>query len=127
MDARIKAEWIKALRSGEYKQAKGDLRVRLDPEGKEYGFCCLGVLCDMYAKEKGIEKPWSGEGVGGCGDGVYTKFNGKQRNGTLVQEVKDWAGLEYGNGKYTADNSLAIDNDNGKTFAEIADIIDKNF
>jgi len=34
-------EWVKALRSGEYKQGQSYLRSR---DGK---FCCLGVLCDL--------------------------------------------------------------------------------
>lgn len=42
MDAKLKADWVKALRSGEYKQA----RFRLKTEG---GFCCLGVLCEVAA------------------------------------------------------------------------------
>lgn len=38
MDKKIKTKWLKALRSGKYKQAKGYL---FDGEGH----CCLGVLC----------------------------------------------------------------------------------
>jgi hypothetical protein len=38
MPKKLKAEWIKALRSGEYKQTK---EVLCNNEG---GFCCLGVL-----------------------------------------------------------------------------------
>lgn len=38
MDAKLKAEWIAALRSGQYKQAREALR-----DGD--GYCCLGVLC----------------------------------------------------------------------------------
>lgn len=37
MDAELKAKWIAALRSGEYKQATGMLR-------DEGCYCCLGVL-----------------------------------------------------------------------------------
>ncbi len=33
-------EWVKALRSGKYKQGEGSLRY----EGKH---CCLGVLCEV--------------------------------------------------------------------------------
>lgn len=36
----IKEDWIKALRSGKYKQGTGCLR-----KGDEY--CCLGVLCEV--------------------------------------------------------------------------------
>jgi len=34
-------EWVKALRSGEYKQGQSYLRSR------DSKFCCLGVLCDL--------------------------------------------------------------------------------
>lgn len=47
--------WIKALRSGEYKQTTQSLR-------DSKGFCCLGVLCDLARKDGGDkwEKDWSG-------------------------------------------------------------------
>ncbi len=40
MDAKLKADWIAALRSGEFKQ--GHLRL-----GDKRGYCCLGVLCKV--------------------------------------------------------------------------------
>lgn len=44
--------WIKALRSGQYKQGVGLLRSNrnIDGDGPEY-FCCLGVACDVFHKE----------------------------------------------------------------------------
>ncbi len=39
MNKRLKAMWVKALRSGEYPQGGG---VMLSDSGK---YCCLGVLC----------------------------------------------------------------------------------
>lgn len=36
----VKREWLKALRSGKYKQTTGELF-----DGK--GFCCLGLLCKV--------------------------------------------------------------------------------
>jgi hypothetical protein len=44
----VKKAWLKALRSGEYKQARYSLR-RETPEGG-YKYCCLGVLCDLHRK-----------------------------------------------------------------------------
>ena len=44
MKPEIQAEWVAALRSGEYKQGTGVLRS----EANE--FCCLGVLCDLAVK-----------------------------------------------------------------------------
>ena len=40
MDAKLKALWLEALRSGNYKQTSNEL---FDGEG----YCCLGVLCDV--------------------------------------------------------------------------------
>ena len=40
MKAEFKKKWIKALRSGKYRRAQGQLR-------KGRGFCCLGVLCHI--------------------------------------------------------------------------------
>lgn len=37
--------WIRALRSGEYKQTKGAL-AKQRPDGTD-GFCCLGVVADV--------------------------------------------------------------------------------
>lgn len=47
MNPEIKTKWVEALRSGKYKQGKKSLRSR---EGDKY--CCLGVLCDLYAANK---------------------------------------------------------------------------
>lgn len=41
MNKEVKAKWVAALRSGEYKQGKG----RLKNINNEY--CCLGVLCAL--------------------------------------------------------------------------------
>lgn len=48
MDARLKTQWLEALRSGKFRQAQGTL---LDEDG---AMCCLGVLahiqgCDLSA------------------------------------------------------------------------------
>lgn len=40
MDKKLKVKWLKALRSGRYKQTKERLRDGI-------GYCCLGVLCTI--------------------------------------------------------------------------------
>lgn len=54
MDKKIKDKWIKALRSGRYKQIQG----RLHDNG---AYCCLGVLCRVQkiplAKFDGLSIP----------------------------------------------------------------------
>lgn len=42
MDAQLKAKWVEALRSGEFKQGQGKLH-----NPKEDSYCCLGVLCKL--------------------------------------------------------------------------------
>lgn len=44
MNQKIKRAWVKALRSGKYKQGKNQLRNQYDE------FCCFGVLCDLHAQ-----------------------------------------------------------------------------
>lgn len=40
MDKEIKSKWLKALRSGRYKQTQTMLK-------DDIGYCCLGVLCTV--------------------------------------------------------------------------------
>lgn len=48
MDAKLKADWVKALRSGEYRQTKFNFE---DGEG----FCCLGVLCKIAGRQTELD------------------------------------------------------------------------
>jgi len=46
---KIMKRWIKALRSGKYKQTSGKLQ---DTDG----FCCLGVACELFNKSNTIDE-----------------------------------------------------------------------
>lgn len=46
MNKKLKAKWVKALRSGKYKQGRGQL---YNPKTKRY--CCLGVLCRLGGRD----------------------------------------------------------------------------
>lgn len=98
-------KWVAALRSGEYQQTTGRLR-------KDGGYCCMGVLCDVYAKE----------GLGQWGDTFTDSFC------VAPADVYMWAGLRGGEGAFGQDreyNCLTCQNDQlGKSFSEIADIIE---
>ena len=112
MNAKIKARWLKALRSGRYKQAKEQLRTGFQPG--PYSYCCLGVLCDLARKS----------GIGEWDDG---KFNGHA--GDLPEVVVDWAGLESSNPEVMTRagiDYLANLNDGGRTFKQIANYIEKS-
>ena len=55
MNPQVKEKWVNALRSGEYSQCDGKLR-------SADGFCCLGVLCDLYSQEP-FTKGWVSHNV----------------------------------------------------------------
>ena len=83
MKADIKAKWVAALRSGQYAQTEGVLR-------RENEYCCLGVLCDLYAKETGMEWfPQKNE----C-------FTMHGNDSMLPYEVQRWAELPHEHGAY---------------------------
>lgn len=117
MNAEVKAKWLAALRSGEYKQGTGGLV-------QNGCFCCLGVLCDLYAKQVGLDA-WHDDSF--YSDGVFISDEGDDlRDGNCdfpPNEVVQWAGLASENpnaGKKT----LSVENDDGVSFAEIADLIE---
>ena len=101
MNAEIKRRWIEALTSGKYKQGTMTLH------GGD-AFCCLGVLCDLYATDHGLA--WSE----GSDAGTLSR-----QAAVLPIEVVRWAGL-FGNSPV----NLAIYNDDGMTFVNIAKIIE---
>ena len=121
MDKTIKKLWVDDLR------ANGDLQGREDLyDGKK--FCCLGRLCQIYI-DAGNEGSWS-KGVDGA-----VRFMGHNvvEGYTLPPVVRDWAGLESVDpiidNEYslvTLNDGISEDNVHSHTFAEIADLIEKN-
>jgi hypothetical protein len=109
MNPQIKQKWVDALRSGDYQQGQCYLRTNS-------GFCCLGVLCDLYGKENNVE--WQHNEVVG--------YFYENHSFSLPSSVLEWAGLEYCNPRVDDEtNSLAGLNDKGSTFIEIANLIEE--
>lgn len=109
MDAAVKQKWVAALRSGEYTQGKGGLKQLVEDEVQH---CCLGVLCEV------LETPQR------RAEDQSVWFFGTEENnhhGFLTEPVLAQAGLSD-----DAQHKLASMNDQGRSFAEIADYIDKN-
>lgn len=119
MNPRIKQRWLEALRSGEYKQTTENLQDCR-------GFCCLGVLCDLHAKERGTNWVRLNDN--------YELYGEAQ---TLPLSVQEWAGLDNDMGgvvdfdyedddvMYVKSESLPVINDTwNKNFNEIADLIE---
>ncbi len=112
MNKEIKEKWVTALLSGDYIQGKGKLKNFSNQ------FCCLGVLCDIHQKET-EEGEW------------IMKYNQSSYKNAIEASiglppsfVLKWAGLSNTQiDGYT--QTLDELNDNGATFKEIADIIEK--
>jgi len=111
MNLQIKQKWVDALRSGEYQQTQERLR-------KEDGFCCLGVLCDLYGKENNVE--WNL-----ANNGHNYEFQDKESH--LPSSVIEWSGVEDHNPYIIGGiGTLSGLNDKGFIFNEIADLIEEH-
>lgn len=135
-------KWVNALRgttiTGEklktkYKQTTGALK-------DQAGFCCLGVACDIFAKDnKKARAEWCDiTGVGVDRPAGYENFSIQgvtQCSSFLPSEVMIYFGLDdidpmvlfVNNKKKKTEDTLSSLNDAGTSFAKIATIIEKTF
>lgn len=88
MDAKIKARWVKALRSGKYLQGQQQLRTVNSENPKQDQFCCLGVLCDIVDKSKWGIGPLGGDSGDVAARGVYDGKTAMPPN-----DIRERAGL----------------------------------
>jgi hypothetical protein len=151
MRLEIQNEWTYALTSGEYQQGQSALAIH-DNDGPTY--CCLGVLCELAANAGILTRDRAMHPDLGCDVTIYQDADGARHQSYLPWSVVEWAGLEdYAAGSQenagTLDgtemgtvsgtdirinpaitgwtsNTLGGENDNGATFAEIANLI-RNF
>lgn len=98
MNAELKAKWVAALRSGEYQQIKGKLH-----DGK--GYCCMGVLHRLVTG-RAPKSYWGLEAYDGSLDLDFDEC--ERPESTRVD----------------GDTTLMHMNDQGKSFAEIADYVE---
>jgi hypothetical protein len=117
MKAEIKQQWLEALRSGKYMQGQGQL-VCMD-EDSVTGHCCLGVLADIAGlqPDRFACEGYLGEG----GDNSTDLGLGPWENPGDAQFNSDDQATHT-----TVQRKLAGMNDQGKTFAQIADWIEAN-
>ena len=117
MNPEIKAKWVAALRSGEYKQGKRYLK-----SGDTY--CCLGVLCDIAAQE----------GLGEWTKPVDDGYKGREGFVTLKDckysvlpiDIIIWANLTGDGNPEIKRHTLTNRNDYmNEDFNKIADVIEK--
>lgn len=131
MNTEVKQKWIDALRSGKYDQGSEKLR-------SVQGYCCLGVLCDLYSQEQDSEWEFRGIAETNLQPQDYWYFDGESE--FLPESVKEWAGLPAKNPSVRVDvtddeddddwfynEDIADLNDSGYTFNELSKLIEQQF
>lgn len=109
--ARLRA-WVRALRSGEFKQTKEKLR-------DDTGHCCLGVACEIFRRKTGC---------GAWVDGEKFSVGMDTAEGCLPPGVVAWYGLEHRDPILDKEWNVATAlNDAGVSFRKIATLIEKRF
>ena len=119
MKPEIKERWLKALRSGKYRQGTGSLCYVNEDE--QVCYCCLGVLTELYIQEHEDAK-WSPMG------GSSLSYKGEA--GVLHEDIRYWSGIlatnpmvEYNNERETLSH---CNDDYGCDFNRIADLIEES-
>ncbi len=103
-------KWIDALRSGDYKQCKDQLKIGAR-------FCVLGVLCDLHAKETGEE--WKQ-----VIDGQEYQYQSYMEEPPPLVEL--WIGKEFMKKLNSQEIDIMCCNDSGMSFEDLADLIEAN-
>lgn len=117
------SKWITALRSGDYEQGCGCLVASSNGDNR---YCCLGVACKLYQNEIGglVEK----SKLSLSQDATLTSFNADCNY--LPNIVSEWFGFDSVDPRVEYRGfieSLSQLNDKGKTFTEIADLIEQEY
>ncbi len=132
MDKIVKEKWLAALRSGHYKQTTGCLR-------DNKGFCCLGVLCDLYIKEHEDAGAWHPVDRAPASRYTMHTVNSEASIWGLPLAVSRWADIKKTENYKVVHTSnptvmhdggliyLSAINDDGTSFEEIAKIIEEQF
>lgn len=112
MNPEMKAKWVAALKSGSYKQGRERLRSKDT-------YCCLGVFCDISGKGK-----WEGNEFGQY---IY-RLNSPDKRGyrELIHYLTSSFCNEYGIDEDKT-RDLAMMNDRGSSFEDIAEKIEREF
>lgn len=119
MKVEWKDKWLKALRSGKYTQTRGVLNRTIESSersGTPVGMCCLGVLCDVFAKE-GLGE-WKGIDVDGDRKFIY-------KDHTQVTQPPYSLLEEIGLSDTAVETLIGLNDRQRKSFDEIADWIEQ--
>jgi hypothetical protein len=99
-------DWVEALRSGNYQQVQGTLKGKKD--NGSVGYCCLGVFCEINNRDM--------KAYGFYEDGSPL-HEGENEHYDYCREMI---------GDIVVDKGTKM-NDEGKSFYEIADMIEEEY
>lgn len=109
LKAEVKKRWVKALRSGEFQQGKGYLKLLPFGRQKATRYCCLGVLCQI----EGVRENHS--------------FDAKSVNfGKSNTRLSDYMLRKIGLNESEMKNLMRMNDSGDKTFKQIAQYIQVN-
>ena len=111
-DVKLMESWVKALRSGEYKQTQGTLKKDGEYGGGDKAYCCLGVLCDVWP---GGEWASLGYKVTDADEDAYAW---EEEVGDPLEGILD--------GFVTQEDLIELNDTYGQTFDQIADAIEES-
>ena len=153
MKQEVAEKWVAALRSGKYEQTTEKLRdiINTDPSEPKLtnSFCCLGVLCNLFAEEH-TDAKWVIDSKNSCA--YFDPGNDDGDPEALPVLVQKWADMDSPLGqlrhsterdKITAElrelrqrperigegcvSTLADANDHNVLFEKLADFIERNW
>jgi hypothetical protein len=124
-------KWVAGLRSGEFSQGVGNLRLRLTDNVMAY--CCLGIACEI-SMANGVRLVRSSTG-GGYLDLDDPGVGQVYLNSVLPKSVREWLGTEHSDPVLSSDpqvDDITVTathaNDTLKwNFNKIADEIEKYY
>ena len=113
----VKDKWIAALKSGKYKQTRGCLN-----DGN--GYCCLGVLCEVFIAEGNVLDVGTKGSVVTYNNGSVVTYNGEETY--PPPDVLRWAGIQHVNGMASGVNySVTAVNDVAYSFTPSIEYIEQ--
>lgn len=113
----IKRDWVKALRSGKYKQGVDTL---YSPERKTY--CCLGVLCEVMGVKTGKLANHGLPQDVGIGTDITPEYHEMPSYAVYSNRAFAWS-VKY---KNRLTPLATINDEHYLDFNQIADLIEKN-
>lgn len=118
MNIELKTKWVAALRSGKYQQTRRMLHRLEDDVDTDRGHCCLGVLCEILKEEGKIISQIQD-------DDKVCEYYGKE-DVLSSSDIPTTILTEIGLSVNAETNLINMNDDEHKTFAEIADYIESN-